>query len=108
MGALKLIIGTAVDGYADLVDGIFSLLGMILGKFDKLDDMFQEDPVLLPIMFALIVFLLNFTGLTLLPSSISEAFGKVSEKQRKMPDTFARELQLAIQMIVRDAYWSVA
>ena len=25
-----------------------------------------------------------------------------------MPDTFARELQLAIQMIVRDAYWSVA
>ena len=44
-----------------MIDGIFSLLGMILGKFDKLDDMFQEDPVLLPIMFALIVFLLNFS-----------------------------------------------
>ena len=41
------------DRYADFVDGIFSLLGMILGKFDTLDAVFQVDSVQLPILFAL-------------------------------------------------------
>ena len=104
--ALKIIVGTAVDGYADFIDGIFSLLGMILGKFDNLEVMFQADPVLLPILFALIVFILNFTGLTLLLSSISAAFEKVMEKN-KNPDDFSRDLKLALKLLVRDAYWNV-
>jgi hypothetical protein len=96
------------DRYADFVDGIFSLLGMILGKFDTLDAMFQVDSVLLPILFALIVFILNFTGLTLLLSSIGEAFDKVLERKKKTPDTFARELALALRLLWREAYWNVA
>ena len=106
--ALRLVVGSLVPGYADFTDGCFSLMAMILGDFNLLDDMIAVNPAAVTLFFVLIMVTCNFVMLTLLLKGVDVAFQTVVDRQKDSQDRFAEELREAALLVVREAYWAVA
>jgi len=106
--ALRLLVGPGVAGYADFIDGCFSLLSVILGDFSLLDSMLALSPVLMPLLFVAISVNLIFVMLTLILKTVDSAFVSVMEKQRYEKDRFIEELKEAAYLFGRECWQTVA
>lgn len=106
--ALRLLVGHGVDGYADFIDGCFSLLELVLGEFGRLNSMFALQPTLMPIVFVIVVVILIFVMLTLILKTVDSAFVTVMDNQRYEKDRFVEELKEAAYLFVKECYQTVA
>jgi hypothetical protein len=105
--SLRLLVGTAVDGYADFIDSCFSLLSVVLSDLSDVKEMTYESPGAFPIVFVLMIFCLVFVMLTLLLKAVDSAFMNVMEKQKYEKDNFVEELKEAAVLLARETYWSI-
>jgi len=80
-------------------------MAMTLGNLDDIGAMFAVQPTLVPIVFAMIVFLLVFIMLTLLLKSVDSAYMGVMERQKYEKDNFVEELREAGRLFLRETYW---